>query len=210
MAEVTAELPASLNDGSLIAMLEDAARLSLDAELPTVLTEIARRGEVPTNRGTLQRAVINAAQPARIEPDLVVADIVVAGEASAYAAVQELGRRPGQPMSWRFLYYGPGARGLKNGWKTGWVNRQMRDAVVELSQRLRAEAKGKKPRPLTAYEARACYLIAVSVASSIRARGTRARKFISGNRQMITKRCRDLVESEMVRVMAEWNAGGSR
>lgn len=205
MASATVELPPLLEaPDAFLAELQNAARLALDAELPSVLGEIAASGTVPADRGALTRAVANAAQPAVVETSRVVALIVVAGEASAYADVMNLGRRPGQPMTWRFLYYAPGDRS-PNGWRGGWVNRARRDWVLETAQTLRSLEPGKK-RAAEVYERRAAYLLAVSIASAIRTRGIRARRFIADRIPDIHARCAELVAAEIAPVIARWTS----
>lgn len=219
MAHVTVVLPPLLAEpDSFLSAIQQGARAAMDAEIPSVLTEIAQEGRIPRDRGTLQRAVVNAAQPARIDGSRVVADITVAGEASQYAAVQDLGRRAGKRMTWRVLYYGPGTFGLRDGWRSGWVNRKLRPWVQEIAASLRAEDEAKRVRGqakarlkkdrVLAYERRACYLLAVSIASKIRARGMVGKMFIEGQRDRIAERVAALVESEIGRVIRELGVGG--
>lgn len=195
MAVVTVEIRGPAFDvAAMRDRLTRAAVLGMDAELPSQLTEIVQSGAVPTNTGALRRAVATAAQPARVVGDTVVADVVYTGSAAIYGPVQDLGRTAGRKMSWKVLYYGPGTQGLKDGWKSGWVNRARRQWVQEVAASLEAAdaAAGKRSRRKRtrkairdAYERRACYLLAVSIASRIRASGMRGKAFLESKRQEI-------------------------
>lgn len=206
MATATVVMPPVLTaPEGLLGELLEAARLGLDSELPSILGEIAASGTVPADRGVLTRAVANAAQPARIEGALVIADIIAAGEAAAYAAVQDLGRTAGKKMSWRVLFYGPGT----DDWRGGWVNRARRDWVVEVAEQLRgldAGKKGVRKKAAAVYEKRAAFIIARAVARAIRIRGMKGKQFLTAKRDEIAKRCTEVVQAEVARVLERWSA----
>jgi hypothetical protein len=217
VARVSVELPPAVATPDVLAReIAEAARLAMDAELPTVLMEIVQEGKVPRNRGFLAAAVLNSAQPAKIEGTSVRAWIVAAGEAAAYAAVQDLGRRPGKPMSWKVLYYGPGTAD----WRTGWVNRKLRAGVVQLASvlaikdasrgvRLGVRGKVTKKNRDAAYQSRAAYLLAVAIARKIATRGMPGKGFIDGQRERIATRVRDLVSAEIGNTIRRLGYGGT-
>lgn len=187
---------------TMTAVLTEAARVGMDATIPGELTRIIAAGKVPTNLGTLRRAVAQAAQPARVEDGTVIADIAFTGEAAVYGPVMDLGRRPAK-MSWRFLYYAPGRIGDREAWRGGWVYRARRDWVREVAASLESQ-DAAQPRTSTrttrrtkrsakarreAYERRAAYLLAVSIASRIRSRGIEARRFLESEQDVIAGAC---------------------
>lgn len=191
----------------------EAARLALDAELPTIMGEIAQAGLIPSNRGTLNRAVVQAAQPAQVVGNRIEAKIFVAGEASGYADVMDKGRRPGRPMSFRFLMYGPGT----DDWRSGWVNRKMRSAVVELAKKLQQEAvakaraagRKKRKKALKNYEPRAAFLLARAIARKIKREGIVGRRFLADRHAEIQDRCNVLVNRDIGDVIRRMGYGGA-
>jgi len=229
---VLVSLPRAFSGDDLAAVIAESARVTMDAVLPEAMTEIGQSGKIPANTGVLTRAVVNAAQPAVVADGKVAAEIVVAGEASSYAAVMDLGRRAGKPMSWRFLYHAPGQRG-PDSWRGGWVNRARRQWVLEVAESLKEQdqastqaqrivastrpvrtgARGAAAGPTSkirrdAYERRACYLLAVSIASAIRSRGIKARRFLADQRDPIAARLSAEIQAEARRVADELSGGG--
>lgn len=195
MASVTVELPAVLTQAERVEQaILAGGRVGMQDELEIIVTEIKSDPRLPHNLGVLQRS-IEATPPAQVGGGLV-AWIIAAGEAAAYAAVMDLGRRPGQRMSWKFLYYQPGLIGNRDAWRGGWVNRARRDWVLEVAASLRAQdqAKGGGRRrsgrtvKQDAYERRAAYILAVSIANRIRRSGIRGRQFANSRRKEIADR----------------------
>lgn len=217
---ITVNYPRVLDPGVVEGLLDEAARAAMDAILPEEMTRTVQSGVVPGNLGVLRRAVAQAAQPAQVSPESVSADLVVAGEASSYAAVQDLGRRPGKPMSWRHLYYAPGQSG-PDAWRGGWVNRRLRDWVMETAASLRADdqarasgsvdRRGGKPSRRTAesYERRAAWLLAVSIAARLRASGMKGKGFLTPRRKEIAGRLAVGIRAELDRALAELSGGAS-
>lgn len=236
-------LPKAFDGGALSAQLAESVRVTMDAVLPEVLTEIGQSGTVPANLGVLTRAVVNGAQPAVVADGQVAAEIVVAGEAQPYAAVMDLGRRAGKPMSWRFLYHAPGQRG-PDSWRGGWVNRARRQWVLEVAESLKEQDKVSGVKRGTArkvdgrratsgvetaadvidaggrlrrrdklrretYERRACYLLSVSIASAIRKRGIKGRRFLADQRQPIAAKLTAEIEAEAKRIADDLSRGGA-
>lgn len=208
MARVTVELPPLLTDETLlIGQLSEAARVGLDAVLPGEMLRIAQSGRVPRHTGALQRAVLSAAQPARVEGSRIVAEIVVAGEVSAYAAVQDLGRTPGKRA--------PPTAAIKR-----WVELKLRDQVNDLARKLQAEYQaahprrkrrgGKTPsRALAKFRARAVFLLTRSIRRHIAVRGTQAHGFIAGEEQRIAEAARRAVETEIEILVQRFRGGSS-
>lgn len=226
-------LPKAFDGGALAAQLAESARVTMDAVLPEALAEIGQSGTVPANLGVLTRAVVNGAQPAVVVDGQVAAEIVVAGEAQPYAAVMDLGRRAGKPMSWRFLYHAPGQRG-PDSWRGGWVNRARRQWVLEVAESLREQDQAStqstrtiaSTRPVRtgprgqaaaarsgarreAYERRACYILAVSIAAAIRDRGIKGRRFLADQRVPIAAKLTAEIEAEAKRIADDLSRGGA-
>ena len=157
---------------------------------------------LPRNTG----ALLQSLQVSRV----VVADgrvsgsIFVAGVAVQYAGVQEFGRRAGaRGPSWRVLFYGPGARGQADGWRSGWVNRRLRARVVDIAASLQNEAlQGRRVLSggfrlasrvpsIDTFERQAAFLLARAIARKIHARGMKGKRFVAVPARKFRRRFRE-------------------
>jgi hypothetical protein len=164
---------------------------------------------VPVDRGLLRMSL--AVYDFQAGPTSYVARIIVTGPAATYGVVMELGRLPGKRgPSWRVLYYGPGADGLPDGWRSGWVYRKLKGAVDSLARQLKAErTKMAKAKALAfggvaesagtadSFRAQACFILARAIARKIHARGIKAHGFAAKEVPNVAPRFERLYREEL-------------
>jgi hypothetical protein len=187
MARVTVTLPPLLTDpslaqGAVISIASEAVRVSMTktlGEMKKTSSTKRRPGSVPANTGALSRSL--SVQPVRVQAGKVKTGIQ---SPLPYAPIMDSGRQPGRRLWWGWLLYGRGAERNPEGWKTGWVRRQMRAVVDEYARNLQAayisthkkKRKGVN-RSIDKYQKQAAFLLARSIARKIVARGIKGRRY---------------------------------
>lgn len=201
MASVTVEMPAVLtNEEILRAAIRDGAIVGMQDELEVIVTEIKTSPGMPKNTGTLMQSM--TAVPPVVSGETVTGAIISGGASSQYAAVMDLGRRPGRRP--------PPMAAIKL-----WVKRKMPDAVNELAAELQSayavahpRARAKVSRAIGKYKERALFLLAAAISRSIGLHGTAARKFVDGKQPEISRRVHASVMREIGANLARVRVAG--